>query len=255
MQTLHAHAGLRQLTESDLGQVSQGRSFYAWQPLELWPDFPRDDFYLWLYVARELRRRNAPFPEFMEGITDFSLIEAELAEWEREKEIAHWEDWFRNFEGHAPAADTGTLELRLALHPDEARLQWRTQPGAEFADFKQAQAKRFAEQFQQGTLNLAPDSLPLWSALYKPWPYESWWSLKYSNATARPALNRLLRLSLPPDRIVTGDGQPFARATEPLRLQLRPPENGDGNYELALATAAGSPPPPILCTLAGQPTL
>src|SRR6266576_4716943 len=42
VQALHANAGFRQLTESDLGQVSQGRSFYAWQPLELWPGFPRD---------------------------------------------------------------------------------------------------------------------------------------------------------------------------------------------------------------------
>ena len=36
------------------------------------------------------------------------------------------------------------------------------------------------------------------SALFKPWHYESWWSLGYANSTARPALNRLLRLPLPP---------------------------------------------------------
>ena len=54
---------------------------------------------------------------------------------------------------------------------------------------------------------------------------------------------------------MTADGLPLARATEPLRLQLRPPENGGSHYELALATAAGSPPPKIFCTLAGQPTL
>jgi hypothetical protein len=235
--------------------VSHGRNFYAWQPLELWPGPPRDDFYCWLYVAWELRRRKAGYPDFMEGITDFSLIEAALAGWEHEKEIEHWKSWFRNFDGQASAADSGTLELRLMLHPAEARLQWRTQPDAEFADFKQTNAKRFAEQFEHGTLNLTPGSLPLWSALFKPWHYESWWSLAYSNTTARPPLNRLLRLPLPPESIVSALGQPLARATEPLRLQLQPPADGNGNYELALATADGSPVPTILCTLAGQPTL
>ena len=255
VQTIHANARDRQLTDNDLGPLSPGRNFYGWQPLELWPDFPRDDFQLWLYVAWELRRRKAGIPKFMDGITDLSLIEAEMAEWEREKEITHWKNWFHTFEGHAPAADPGTLELRLVIHPAEACLQWRTGPQAEFTDFKQAHAKRFAEQFEGGTLNIEAGSLPLWSAVFKPWHYESWWSLKYENATARPALNRLLRLPLPPDRVVTPDGQPFPRATEPLRLRLSPPEHGDGNYALALVTADGSPPPPIFCTLDGSPTL
>ncbi len=255
VQTLHANASFRPLTDNDLRYVSHGGNFSGWQPLELWPKFPRDDFYLWLHVAWELGRRKAHVPEWMKGITDLSLIEAAMAEWEREKQIEHWKKWFRHFGGHAPAPDSGMLELRLVLHPTEARLQWRTQSGAEFVDFKQAHAKRFAEQFEHGTLNLASDSLPLWSALFKPWHYESWWSLVYASATARPALNRVLRLPLPPERIVNADGQPLARTIDPLRLHLRPPANGDGNYELALATADGSPPPPIRCTLSGQPTL
>ncbi len=255
VQTFHANAGHRKITESELGLLSYGGNFYSWQPLELWPEHPRDDFYCWLFVAWELRRRKARFPDFMEGITDLSLIEAAMAEWERDKEIEHWKNWFRHFEGHAPASDPGELDLRLVLHPAEARLQWRVQANAEFADFKQAHAKRFAEQFENGLLNLSPDSLPLWTALFKPWHYESWWSLAYSNTAARPALNRLLRLPLPPHRIVVADGQPLVRVTEPLRLQLRAPEPGNPNYELALATAEGAAPPPIHCTFSGQPTL
>ena len=255
VQTLHANANFRKLTNSDLGAISYGGNAYAWQPLDLWPDPPRDDFHLWLFVAWELRRRKARYPEFMDGITDFSLIEAGMTGWERDKEIERWNNWFRSFDGHAVGADSGTLELRLVLHPTEARLQWRTQADAQFADFKQAHAKRFAEQFEHGTLNLTPGSLPLWSALFKPWHYENWWSLAYSSPTAHPALNRLLRLPLPPESIVSAPGQPLVRATGPLQLQLQPPAHGNGDYELALAAADGSPPPPILCTLAGQPTL
>ena len=149
VQTLHTNASFRSLTENDLGQVGQGRNFYHWQPLELWPALPPDDYFLWLYVAWELRRRGATFPGFMDGITDFSLIEAELQEWERAKQVAHWKGWFSRFDGLGMAADPGTLELRLVLHPAEARLQWRTQADAAYADFKQAHAKKFAEQFER----------------------------------------------------------------------------------------------------------
>jgi superfamily II DNA or RNA helicase len=256
VQSLYATANYRQLNESDLSQVCLSRTFYNWQPLELWPDHPRDDHEFWLWIALELRRRNARWPEFMDGITDFSLIEARREDWEREKEIARWHDWFRDFQGHSgTATEHGPLELRLVLHPAEARLQWRAQPDAPFADLKQAQAKKFAELFEQGTLNLAPESLPLWSAAFKPWHYESWWSFKYDSPTARPALNRLLRLPLPPERVVYADDQPLPRLPEPLQLHLHPPENGDDNYQLALTCADGAPPPPILCSLSGRPTL
>ena len=255
LQLLYAEVDYRALTENDLGGLINSRLFYNWTSLELWPEKPRNDYYFWLFLARELRRRKARYPAFMDGITDFSEIEGEIAAWEREKEIARWRGWFQNFDGHAAEPDRGTLELRLALLADEARLQWRTSPTTDFAEFKQAHAKRFAEQFQNGTLNVATNALPLWSALFKPWNYESWWALKYSNAAALPALNRLLRLPLPPESVVGADGQPFLRAAEPLRLQLHTPKNVEGNYELALSTANGSPPPEILCTLPGAPTL
>jgi hypothetical protein len=256
VQTFYASTAVRPPVESDLGLITGGGNAYNyWQELKLWPERPRDVFYCWLYIARELRRRHTRYPEFMDGITDLSLIEAEMAAWEREKEIAHWKDWFRNFAPPEPFSDAGALELRLVLHPDEARLQWRTEPGAAFAEFKQSHAKRFSERFERGALNLGPESLPLWSAVFKPWQHESWWSFKYANATARPALNRLLRMPLAPDRVVTPDNQPLARGTEPLRLQLRPPQNGDANYEIVLVTADGLPPPKIHCTLAGRPTL
>ncbi|HEV8541101.1 MAG TPA: SNF2-related protein, partial [Verrucomicrobiae bacterium] len=258
VQAFYSNAKFRRVSEPELLQLadrSLSYGSYGWKELELWPDFPRDEFLCWLYVAWELRRRNIPLLAFMEGITDFSAIEKEMGDWARRKEIAHWKDWFRDFDEKAPVSDPGLLELRLVVAPGEARLQWRTAPAAQFAELKQTQAKKLAEQVDQGALAIAPDSLPLWSATYKPWHYESWWSFKYSNATARPALNRLLRMPLSPDRVVAADGQPLARAAEPLRLELRPPNNGEGNYELELTGKDGSAPPPIFCILSGRPTL
>ena len=256
IQGLYAQAKTRPLTENDLAYQFPGQIWgFNWTPLELWSDFPPDDFHFWLHLAWEIRRRKLSAPRFMEGITDFTLIEAEMAARERAKEIAHWHQWFGAFNGPSAAPEGAPLDLRMMLLRDEARLEWRAGPDAKFGELKQSQAKNFTSQFEQGWLRLTPDSLPLWSAVFKPWSYESWWSFKYDNATARPALNRVLRMPLAADRLVTPDGQPLLRAAEPLRLNLVPPAEPGGDYDLALVTSAGLPPPRILCTLAGQPTL
>ncbi len=254
VQTLYANASYRQLTENDLSQLFPRHFSYGWVELDLWPKKPKDDYELWLYLAVELRRRKISVPEYMAGITDFATLENAIKKWERQKEVAHWQDWFVTHEPSvAPTADT--LDLRLAFLDEEARLQWRTQPNGPFADLKQAQAKRFGENVERGTLTIAPDALPLWSALYKPWSYESWWSIRYNSEASRLPLNRLIRLALPPERFVNGHGEPLARPAEPLRLQLNPPAQNGEDYELRLTTAEGETPPPIRFVLSGHPTL
>ncbi len=254
LQTLYASANYRQLTENDLSQLFPRHFSYGWVELELWPKTPKDDYELWLYLAVELRRRKIALPDYMEAITDFNAMEADIKKWERQKEVARWQDWFATHEPSVtPTADT--LDLRLAFLTDEARLQWRTQPDALFADLKQAQAKRFGENVERGTLTIAPDALPLWSALYKPWSYESWWTIRYNSEASRLPLNRLIRLALPPERFVNANGEPLARPAEALRLELIPPLKGGADYELRLTTADGQPPPPIRFVLNGHPTL
>jgi superfamily II DNA or RNA helicase len=254
VQLLYANACYRQLTESDLNQLFPLHFAYGWAVFDLWPKNPRDDYEFWLYLAAELCRRKIPLPGYMAGITDFTPIEAALKKWEREKAVAHWQAWFEVNAPSVPPA-TETLDLRLAFLADEARLQWRTQPDAPFADLKQAQAKRFAESIEHGTLTLARDALAFWGALYKPWGYESWWIIHYNSESSRLPLNRLLRLALPPDRFVNSNGEPLARPDEPLRLQLHPPNVGGDDYELRLTTAEGQEPPPIRFVLSGRPTL
>ena len=254
IQTLYANAGYRQLTENDLSQLFPRHFGYGWVEVDLWPKKPKDDYELWLYLAVELRRRKIPLPGYMEAITDFTTLEAGIKKWQRQKEVAQWQDWFASHEPNvAPTADT--LDLRLAFLDEEARLQWRTQPDGPFADLKQAQAKRFGENVERGTLTIAPEALPLWSALYKPWSYESWWSIRYNSEASRLPLNRLIRLALPPERFVNGHGEPLARPAEPLRLQLNPPAKNGEDYELRLTTAEGQEPPPIRFVLSGHPTL
>ena len=254
VQNLFTNTGFRQLTESDLSQLFPQHFSYGWTALDLWPEPPRDDYEFWLYLAAEFRRRKITLPAFMTAITDFGTLEAALRKWEREKEVARWQDWFESNEtSPLPAAET--LDLRLAFLAEEARLQWRIKPDAPFVDLKQAQAKRFSESAEHGTLTLTPGAMPLWGALHKPWGYESWWTLRYRSEASSLPLNRLLRLPLPPERFVNANGEPLARPAEPLRLHLIAPTEGGEDYELRLTTADGQEPPPIRFILSGHPTL
>jgi len=256
LQGLYGQAKLRPLTENDLAALFPGQILgYNWTVVDLWADFPANDYYFWLHLAWELRRRQLAPPRYLEGITDLSLIESTMAARDRAREIASWNQWFGAFNGSAVAREGTLLDLRLLILRDEARLEWRSALDARFAELKPSQAKNFAALFDHGDLHLTPDSLPVWSAVYKPWSYETWWTFKYDLATARPALNRLLRMPLAPDRLVTPDGQPLPRIAEPLRLHLQPAAHPGGDYELALVTASGAPVPRILCILSGQPTV
>ena len=218
LQMLFAAAKDRSLREEDLKELAGRGTYRDWRELTLWPNFPSDDFYFWLYVAWELHRRNWHYPEFMAGITDFGFIEREMKQWERDRVIEQWKTSFRMFEARPSVPEFGTLKLRLALGGDRAWLEWRSDDKGAYAVLKPGQANTMAAQFEQGTLPIAADSLPLWIAAYRPWQSRYWWSFPYASFAASPALGSLLRIPLAPDRVVTGDGQPLARPGEPLRL-------------------------------------
>ena len=256
IQKTYANIQSRPLWESDLLAILGHTSLLDyWKPLDIWPASPRDDWHFWLFIAWELRRRGLRYPSFMADVTDLKVIEPEMTAWEREKEMEKWRKWFGDFDGQVPVSQPSTLELRLVVLPEEARLQWRRDAQSEYSEFKPELAKSLAQQFEHGTLTLDSQSLLLWAATYKPWDFEKWWLFKYSNATNRPALNRLLRMPLSPAQMVAGNGQPLPKFAEPLRLILCAPKEDNGDYELTLATPDSLPLPKIYCTLAGNPTL
>jgi hypothetical protein len=246
------------LTEGDLRTMAREQGFSSsasWEVLDLWPAFPSDDFQLWLFVAWELRKREWWYPRFMEGITDLGLIEGVMKEWNRQKEIANWKGRFQQFENDVAVSEPGVLDLRLVLFASEARLEWRSDQVAPFAELKPPQARKFVQQFENNALIVTPDSLPLWTTVLRSWPYDNRCTFRYTNIAACAVLNRLLRMPLALDRVVTAEGRSLPRHDAPLRLNLRTPENHDGDYEVSLVTANSSPAPPVLCALSGHPTL
>jgi len=256
VRTCFAAAHVQPLTEYDLCRVARRSHPYGinWKDLALWRELPANDFDFWLYVAWELRRRNWDYPRFMADITDLQLIEPAMKEWERETAIQEWNARFDKLKHHRPEPETGPVELRLVIGAERAYLEWRSQPATDFAEVKPRPADRIVAQFEQGNLDIGSDSLALWSAAYRPWLQGDWWSFPYSVAIARSRLGCLLRMPLAPDRVVTEEGQPLLRVAAPLELILRSPVKRDDDYELALRTSEGLPPPKILATFPGQPT-
>lgn len=99
--------------------------------------------------------------------------------------------------------------MRLAVCVEKAKLEWRSEPAAPFANLKLAPAAKWADLFRPSALVVEPDSFPLWNAVWRTWSYDNWWLFHYANGTALPILNRLLRLPLAPDRVVTANGRPL----------------------------------------------
>jgi SNF2 family DNA or RNA helicase len=192
----------------------------------------------------------------MAGITNLRLIEPEMRRWELEKAIQEWNARFQQFEARPQVSESCVLELRLMLGAERAYLEGRNQPKEAFSELKPGHAQAMAMEFEQGAVVITSDALALWSAAYYgAWVTGGWWSFPYTDPLAKSKLSRLLRMPLAPDRVVTRDGQPLQRMTEPLRLVLRSPGKEEDSYELALATSEDLPAPRILCTLPGQPTL
>ena len=238
----------------DLAALSPHFRQYGWGLLELWPEPPANDFECWLYCAWELRRQNAPIPDFMEAATDFSAIEPKMRAWERKREVARWRSLLQS----APVADAApepVLDLQLVLDSTRLRVRWRQSADGPYAELKQAQARRFMEGFENGSLRLTPESEVIWAAIYKPYDAHVWQNLNLDLPSTAKVLNRVLRLPQLADRVVNAHGLPLLRSPEPLRLELTPAADEAGDYVFRLVNAAGQPAPEILVSLPGEPAL
>ncbi|MBL9169002.1 MAG: DEAD/DEAH box helicase [Verrucomicrobiales bacterium] len=259
IQRLFQSLGVRSspsLYSHELNSLAPGIRNYTWQPLELWPKTPLNDLEFWLYCAWEIRRQGVPIPDFMEAVTDFTLIEPAMQKLERAKSISHWQTQL------AEAHQTGILrpappvDLRVLVRATEsAIIQWRSTPEEPFKELKQAQARRLMQAHQGDTLSLVPEATPLWHLILNPYDSRPHSDLRYASSDAARILNRILRLPSLIDRVVSESGLPLKRPTEPLHFDLLPATSDDEDYRLRLVHHDGSPAPHTLLALPGNPPL
>jgi len=239
----------------DLRLIAPSLNDYSWAVLDLWPKPPADDYELWLYCAWELRRRRVALPDFMVKATDFSVIETQMKARERDKDVAHWQGLLAAVQHDRVAPEATSLDLRLVIDIETVTVQWRNSPDQPFQDLKPAQARKLMNEYEHGSLQLTPEAAAFWSAIYKPYDYYTWNNLRHDSLETAKVLNRVLRLPMLAERIVTRDGKALERPEGMLRMDVVPAEGDDGDYVLRLVRADGSPVPHVLSTLPGQPTL
>src|SRR6266404_542573 len=242
------------MTAETLRHLAAGIQSFSWERLTLWPVFPRDDWQLWLFCAWELRRRGLGIPEFMQAVTDLSMIEPAMKAWEREKEIAFWQaNLAQSSLSFAPEAEP--TDFRLMILPKEARIQWKNSFEEKFKDLKQKHLQAISEEYRTGSLAVAPEAMPLWLAVYNPYDFHTACNFRFDRTETATMLGHVLRVSGLAERIVTTEGLPLARPAETLRYQLQAARDESEDYAMELLLSDGSPIPPILAALPGRPAL
>ncbi|HVM47186.1 MAG TPA: DEAD/DEAH box helicase, partial [Candidatus Acidoferrum sp.] len=246
------------ITPGEFNEMGLHLSDYTWGTLEIWPAMPDNEYLFWLYVARAAKERGVRFPEFMEPITDFSEVEAQLTRWKRQREIEQWSQRLRDVP-LAPAAgeapDKAQTDLRVVIGPGEARLEWLRPGQAAFEKVKQGAMRQFTERYDEGEEGLTPEAELIWQLFTQRDYYGLSLRLQYDDSDGARALGRLLRIRQLDSRIVTQNGQPLARPAEPWRWEVAAPEEEAGDYRVRLVQAGGSPTPEVLCVIPGIPTL
>jgi hypothetical protein len=228
-----------------------------WGQLSLWPSFPKTEQEFWLYIVNAVREAGGEVPVFLLPISDTATIEPRLKAWKRTREIKRWQEALANIpiEPIQPAVQAGETDVRLVLDEDEACLQLK-RPGAEgFERIKATQARKLAEDHEQGLVNFTVEGELLWQLFTSQDSYRPAPCLDYDEPDVEALLSKLLRLRVLEGRICNPQGQPLRRATEPLRWELIPALSDEDDYRLRLVKPDGSPAPLIVAVLRGNPTL
>ncbi len=225
-------------------------------PLDVWPKPPATEHEFWLYLAHAAHKAGLSIPEFMVPITDLSQIEKEIAEWQRRKKVQQWSELLKSAEYTFvdPVAEKSPVDLRLAVDELELRFQV-TEPGQK--EFFLLRKTRFRQmQFERAALPwLTPEGSLIWSTLARHMDYDARISWQQATVGFRRDLGRILALPQLRNHVVTSTGSPLEFAEEALRWEMKPAQTEEDDYQIQLVRADGSPPPPVLAVLPGQPTL
>ncbi len=247
----------RHITRWDFDEMGLNLGGYGWDSLQIWPAFPTDEHDFWLYVANAAKQHNVKIPDFMEPISDLSVIQDQLTRWQRAREVEKWKQALGNIH-HSAAARTaapGQIDLRVVIAENEAFLEWCRGEQENFQPLKAANVQQLSNDSQESRVHFTSEAELLWHFFSQRMFFSSSAHLRYSDADSVNIIRRFLRIPNLESRIVSRGGQPLARPAEALKWQLTAAANEQEDYRLRLVQADGTPLPPILCILPGSPSL
>ncbi len=244
--------------EVDFAELGFRLRFASWQLGELWPEFPRDDYFFWLYVARALIQLNLAIPSWMRPVTNIAELQPFLEAAERRRFADHWRDRMDAVTVVPPTATDGNQagwDFRVVLGKSSAFLEWK---GPEMDQFARPKPNALGELLARYPLLPAALS-PEAESVLQPFlnsaaRYGDGAELYYHLENDKIAVARLLAKPALASRVVTTARKPFERIQEPLRWTLEGPDD-DRDYRLRLVQADGNPPPAFLLTGGTNPVL
>jgi hypothetical protein len=234
------------------------RGGYGWDAVKIWPTPPHNEHEFWLYVAHAAQDRGVPVPTFMGPVTDLKELNRRFAEWERRRKIEQWKQTLANLQVGAPLkpADVqGETDLRLVVTGDALTLQAQAPGHTEFERVTQSQFNELATAFREGRRVLTDQAEWLWPMLGP--LLHSGVSLAWNRLDPEAArlLRQILRVPALESRLIGETGVPLERPAQPVQWQLAAAANAHDDYRFHLVQADGSPLPPILAALSGNPAI
>ncbi|MBI3414240.1 MAG: DEAD/DEAH box helicase [Verrucomicrobia bacterium] len=248
----------RRITRWDFQQLGLPLGGYGWEALKIWPAFPQSEHEFWLYVANEAMQHHVPLPDFLAPVTNVAAIQDRLANWRRAEEIGRWNHLLgnlRDWHDNAPAIARGECDLRIKVGEKEAILEWKRPDHEDFETIKNTQLHQLDRDHRQGRVLLPAEAELIWRSFQPRLHYNRTVRLPFVDPEMLALLAGFFRVRALESRLVNAAGQPFARPPEPLRWNLKSAAAEDGNYILRVTQADGTPVPPLLCTLPGNPPL
>ncbi|MDB6023995.1 MAG: Non-specific serine/threonine protein kinase [Verrucomicrobiales bacterium] len=244
------------ITPQDFEQMGLRLGGHRWEALKIWPEQPTSVHEFWLYVAQAAQQRGVHIPAFMLPVTDLKKIQTKFLRWQRNEEILRWKQALGTAMGSDSLPGKSVLhELRVRFTDRAAALEWK-RPGQEtFALMKKPEGRDFRLSWDEGSIELSPAAELLWKPFRKNLEIGRAAEIPYTESNSGAELGRLFRLQGFENLVVNPDGKPFELSQAPLRWHLDSAEDEEDNYRLRVALPDGSPLPPMLCVLQGNPTL
>jgi len=242
------------LHNADLYSLGIRAPGLSWDRLNIFPQIPETEEQLWLFISHHLAQFGLKGPSFLDSATDFSLIETQLENWRRQREVKQWSDLLARTSYEEPLEVDAPVrvELRLRLGTSEAFVESRTDAKGEFTPIK---PKKFVEFDQRHSDQLVPEVGVLWQTFVQRAKMGYSLELQYQDAFTKDALNRLLRLPLLNSFIVGKSGAPLERVPETLSWNMSPPEAAGDYYVLQLVAPGGGELKDVCLRLPGRPML
>jgi SNF2 family DNA or RNA helicase len=230
---------------------------YRWhygQALDWWPDKDQDEWTFWVLLLCQLRKNRAPVPSSINKASESPELEAQVLAFQRQLAAREWIDRLRamkELEAEAQPARDFRIEFREA----SAILWQRTAPEGEFSEVKSREMIALLEKSESGAFATTRECALLWGIVQAYFSTQRTYHFDYSTS---PSLNALRQILLLPNRsslVVQEQGKPHVWQEAPLRWQVRPPSEEDGDYAFALVDEQGEPVKNLYAVIPGRPCL